>query len=1102
MLFEKFIGGLRMGALLAVVGTQVETADAGGYIENQSYSTLCAEVDNINIPFYAPGTTAFRIVATHPTYFPTSIDERGADWTDCEFTDPTIWLLGNQDGQNTGFATNSFSDPDYYYAPDDPPAGIDQPYSEFPNEINHDWMNNQFIIFTADEPGDANIVLPIGAILTVAFADMNGILEIEMLTGDGTNWVSHGTRVFDSGNMTQSWTTPDFTWIEGVDANYIHLRVLKSDEGESTEGAWGTYDYLELRKRPEQGETVERIHDGDDVKVDAVHIDFWWRAPRAMDVNVVGDGNHTNAHYFRIIRRIPDTQEFPEIFVLYQDCNARIIPFPPEGVDWVPYGSSVQIGATPESIRPFADIESVVIDPETLRIDITYEDASTATVRLDVNRERHIVDVSDVTYDTGTLPFARFRSMWVRDGNADIDRIRTRLGKHFIMDGWHELEGPWWFFTREVPSYHNTYCPDFFIEIVEPSPAFLTRSAASRDEGNNDVVVGNSHASTGQVLQLNTGGGDATFELDLLRPWLDVQLRVRYSDIHGGTPMAVYLDGNATPVAEWKTTSVEGTNAFTFSPKIPLGDTVAGPSSVRVEADAGSSGVALDVLEWISQPTPLFDDVLITDVEHEAGPRLLNASFEDGDGTTNINHWAQWDGLTREDWANRTGDWGVMMQGWTTGGGIFQDLPGVEGNEYTFSIWGNPTDDWEFDHFDVSIFLQFRDTNDVLIQQARLTEGDLTGPIDQWTQYSVKDTAPTGTTIVRAGMEFGDVTNAGAGAFRFDDAQLNADDVDVVFPEAYTNVYLSVRYAEENAPHRVELLMDDVQRAWFPTENTGGEETFVWGPPLYLGDVPAGTSTFAFIASDLNMDRFRLVSRQRVNRPPVLEVPSPHTLVMGDTTNVALLAYDLDNDPVALSALVPPTGAVLDEDTFTWQAVPGYGGSTIEVAFVASDPHGATNSSVTNTALFNVPFDSDGDGLPDEWEWVHFETLEYGPDDDVDGDGMTNYEHWIAGTHPNDDQSLFRIHEADPSDMEGHTAITVGPTISGRRYTIDFLDGDLSEQPQSWTPFANTNNTVGTWFETNATASTFTFIDDSSGDTTGGAPADGVRTYRIRVEWP
>ena len=63
--------------------------------------------------------------------------------------------------------------------------------------------------------------------------------------------------------------------------------------------------------------------------------------------------------------------------------------------------------------------------------------------------------------------------------------------------------------------------------------------------------------------------------------------------------------------------------------------------------------------------------------------------------------------------------------------------------------------------------------------------------------------------------------------------------------------------------------------------------------------------------------------------------------------------------------------------------------------------------------------DSDGDGLPDEWELDNFGNLDYGAEDDPDGDGLVNiYEYW-AGTDPLNDETAGDC-DGDP-DNDGLT---------------------------------------------------------------------------------
>jgi len=50
--------------------------------------------------------------------------------------------------------------------------------------------------------------------------------------------------------------------------------------------------------------------------------------------------------------------------------------------------------------------------------------------------------------------------------------------------------------------------------------------------------------------------------------------------------------------------------------------------------------------------------------------------------------------------------------------------------------------------------------------------------------------------------------------------------------------------------------------------------------------------------------------------------------------------------------------------------------------------------------IFSILPDSDGDGLLDSWEMEHFGNLSQGPHDDFDGDGISNWGEYLAGTDP------------------------------------------------------------------------------------------------------
>jgi hypothetical protein len=106
----------------------------------------------------------------------------------------------------------------------------------------------------------------------------------------------------------------------------------------------------------------------------------------------------------------------------------------------------------------------------------------------------------------------------------------------------------------------------------------------------------------------------------------------------------------------------------------------------------------------------------------------------------------------------------------------------------------------------------------------------------------------------------------------------------------------------------------------------------------------------------------------------------------------------------------------------------------------ASRPGGTTSAG----AVITVLADTDGDGIPDEWE------NQYGFDSgsatnrdlDADGDKMSNWAEYIAGTNPTNALSYLRV---DAQSIGLGAMISFG-AISNRTYTIQYSDGLESAQ--------------------------------------------------------
>lgn len=377
-----------------------------------------------------------------------------------------IFSIGSRYAQPNTMKLSGYADNDVYHAEDLPASGTDEPSTEFPKEINEATLKNQYIRFTTDQR--------VGGNFSVNFWQVNGTLSLRAKTWNGSGWVDQGRKTFTSSEKSQTWTFPDGTFIEGVDANQIWLHVESQAEGGSTtSGASGLYTFVTLQPRATVADQITTLYDAGGVKVTAVKVDGWWRGSSAMNVSVSGGSALNDAHYLQIHKQIPGQTGFPpQVFVLYQDGNARIIPFKQTGqTEDPPFGSSVVIGPAPKSARPFVDISSVSINPQNLTLTLAYRDGTQANVAVSpaADRSNTVVDVSGITYNTYNYPFATMRSMWVNDGDSDCDTIETTAsGENPILGSWTTLQGTSWMFKRKVPSLHNTRAPDIKIETISP----------------------------------------------------------------------------------------------------------------------------------------------------------------------------------------------------------------------------------------------------------------------------------------------------------------------------------------------------------------------------------------------------------------------------------------------------------------------------------------------------------------------------------------------------------------------------------------------------------------------------------------------------------
>lgn len=119
-----------------------------------------------------------------------------------------------------------------------------------------------------------------------------------------------------------------------------------------------------------------------------------------------------------------------------------------------------------------------------------------------------------------------------------------------------------------------------------------------------------------------------------------------------------------------------------------------------------------------------------------------------------------------------------------------------------------------------------------------------------------------------------------------------------------------------------------------------------------------------------------------------------------------LLLQPIETNPYASYFTINENALVTNVDFLTTSVTPPH---IFEIPIVAEDPGGNMIQQTFSIAMSTPSYDTDFDGLLDDWEITHFGDLSANSTDNADNDRDTNEQEQTAGTDPNDPADFLHI---------------------------------------------------------------------------------------------
>ena len=206
---------------------------------------------------------------------------------------------------------------------------------------------------------------------------------------------------------------------------------------------------------------------------------------------------------------------------------------------------------------------------------------------------------------------------------------------------------------------------------------------------------------------------------------------------------------------------------------------------------------------------------------------------------------------------------------------------------------------------------------------------------------------------------------------------------------------------------------------------------------------PASAGTYVVLASDSIGTKSGLpVFAAFVVDPIIIQQPLSQTAVPGANLTLSVVVSNTATLPLGYrwrknGSAITNGMVILNQFSafFIVTNVQSPAGNYSVVVTNIARPAGVTSASANITVLT----DTDNDGIPDEWENQYNLAAGSAADRDLDADGdhMSNWAEYIAGTNPTNSSSYLKV---DLQSFGPGATVSFG-AISNRTYTILYTDG-------------------------------------------------------------